>query len=229
MRTKTLLLTAAVSAAGVATSLAQAPVYSVNAVGYVNTTLVAGFNLISNPLDNKAPNGNVIKELFKTLPINSIVYKVDGGSFKNATMDEFENVLIGAAADLTLMPGEGAFVRLPGGTPNTTVTFVGEVPQGTLTVTLNTGLQIVSSKVPQAGTATALGLAGEINDRLFHFYETDPDGAGPIAAQAYRISTFDEFDNAWVPALNELAVGEAFFYQRAAAGSASWTRTFSVN
>lgn len=222
MRTKTLLLTAAISAAGVATSMAQA-VYSVNAVGYVNTTLVAGFNLISNPLDNKAPNGNVIKELFKTLPVNSIVYKVDGGSFKNATMDEFENVLIGAAANLTLMPGEGAFVRLPAGTPNTTITFVGEVPQGTLSVTLNQGLQIVSSKVPQAGTATALGLTTPtvgVNDRLFQFNE---------ATQAYRTSTFDEFDNAWVPALNDLAVGEAFFYQRAAAGTATWTRTFNVN
>lgn len=219
MRTKTLLLTAAVSAAGVATSLAQAPVYSVNAVGYVNTPLVAGFNLISNPLDNKAPNGNQIKELFKALPVNSIVYKIDGGSFKNATMDEFENVLVGAAANLTLVPGEGAFVRLPAGA-SATVTFVGEVPQGTLTTTINKGLQILSSKVPQAGTASALGLVGQVNDRLFQFVES---------SQKYDIFSFDEFDQAWSPALKELAVGEAFFYERSAAGSTTWTRTFSVN
>ena len=41
MRTKTLLLTAALCAAGIATSKAQ--VYSVNAVGYVNTALVKAF------------------------------------------------------------------------------------------------------------------------------------------------------------------------------------------
>jgi len=219
MRTKTLLLTAAVSAAGVATSMAQAPVYSVNAVGYVNTSLVAGFNLISNPLNNTAANGNVIKELFKTLPVNSIVYKIDGGSFKNATMDEFENVLIGAAANLTLVPGEGAFVRLPTGA-SSTVTFVGEVPQGKLDVEIKQGLQIISSKVPQAGTAAALGLVGQVNDRLFQYVES---------TQKYEIFTFDEFDNNWSPALKDLAVGEAFFYQRAAAGSTTWSRTFSVN
>ena len=50
MRTKTLLLTAALSAAGIASSMAQ--VYSVNAVGYVNTPLVTGFNLISNPAEH---------------------------------------------------------------------------------------------------------------------------------------------------------------------------------
>ena len=39
MRTKTLLLTAALAAAGAATSMAQSTIYSVNAVGYANITI----------------------------------------------------------------------------------------------------------------------------------------------------------------------------------------------
>src|SRR5689334_13849488 len=94
MRTKTLLLTAALSAAGIATSMAQA-VYSVNAVGYVNTTLVPGFNLVSNPLDNKT--GNTIQNLFGTgvqgtIPNNLTVYyfNPDTDAFVTAVYDDLD-------------------------------------------------------------------------------------------------------------------------------------------
>src|SRR5437763_15367210 len=56
MRTKTLLLTAAVLAAGLGASVAQT-VFSVNAVGYVNVTIKPGYNLICNPLNG---SNNVI-------------------------------------------------------------------------------------------------------------------------------------------------------------------------
>src|SRR5688500_15579957 len=111
MRTKTLLLTAALSAAGIATSMAQAPVYSVNAVGYVNTPLVPGYNLISNPLDNKT--GNDIQNLFKNgiqggvFPLGStIYYYVPGTGFDFVTWDEFDNAFGPAAKAATVIaPG----------------------------------------------------------------------------------------------------------------------------
>jgi len=82
MRTKALLLAAAFAAAGVATSMAQA-VYSVNAVGYVNTTLVPGFQLVSNPL-NAADNK--IETLFSNMQggvrDGTTVYKFTNGQFK---------------------------------------------------------------------------------------------------------------------------------------------------
>jgi hypothetical protein len=209
MRTKTLLLTAALSAAGVATSMAQ--VYSVNAVGYVNTTLQPGFNLISNPLDAGAGN-NTIANLFKDLPDGSQVYKFDGTAYTTATKDI--DFVPPAAAALTVVPGEGVFVRLPGTTP-LTITFVGEVMQGDLSNPLPQGLSIRSSQVPQAGTAAELGLVGQDGDQL---YQHDP------VAQQYRTSTFDA---GWLPALQPLKVGEAFFLRKVAAGT--WTRTFSVN
>ena len=79
MRTKTLLLTAALCAAGIATSKAQ--VYSVNAVGYVNTALKPGYNLISNPLDNKAANGNTIANLFASLAPGTQFFVFDGTKY----------------------------------------------------------------------------------------------------------------------------------------------------
>src|ERR1700735_871929 len=54
MRTKTLLLTAALVAAGVASSMAQSNVYSLNVVGYVNVTVSPGYNLVTTPLDDGA-------------------------------------------------------------------------------------------------------------------------------------------------------------------------------
>src|SRR5258707_15596446 len=58
MRTKTLFLTAAFSAAGMATSMAQT-VYSVNIVGYINLPIVHGLSLVANQL-NASPNNSVV-------------------------------------------------------------------------------------------------------------------------------------------------------------------------
>jgi len=69
MRTKTLLLTAALGAAGVTSALGQ--VYSVNAVGYINTALSTGFNLVSNQLNT---GGNTVAEVHPTAPAATLLY-----------------------------------------------------------------------------------------------------------------------------------------------------------
>jgi hypothetical protein len=109
------------------------------------------------------------------------------------------------------------FVKNPTATP-VTITFVGEVPQGSLTTPLVAGLQIVSSQVPQAGTAKDLGLVGAAGDQIFQWN---------TATQKYAASTFDDLENNWIPALTPLDVGDAFFLKKVAAGS--WARTFNVN
>jgi len=222
MRTKTLLLTAALSVAGIASSMAQA-VYSVNAVGYVNTDLVPGFNLISNPLDNKT--GNTVQNLFGTglqgtIPNGTTVYTFVNGGFRVAQYDDLDGAFGGEAATDVVAPGSGVFVRNVGSTPMR-VTFVGEVPQGNLSHPIPVGFSIQASEVPQAGTANALGLVGQPNDQYYGYNE---------ATQSFDfVSLFDDLDNAWNPALPTLAVGEAFMYQSRATAPRAWTRTFSVN
>jgi hypothetical protein len=223
MRTKTLLLTAALSVAGIASSMAQA-VYSVNAVGYVNTDLVPGFNLISNPLDNKT--GNTIQNLFGTgvqgtIPDGMVVYYFNPttDAFISAAYDSIDSAFLPAAnANQVVAPGDGVFVFVPGAS-NVRVTFVGEVPQGAASnQQLVSGFSIKGSTVPQAGTVTQLAFPSAPGDII---YEWDPIG------DKYVSNSFDDIDQAWLPQVPNIGVGEAFFLFKNA--PATWTRNFSVN
>jgi len=120
MRTKTLLLTATLGAAGIASSFAQTPVYSQNVVGYVNVQAPAGFSLIANPLDNKT--GNNLNTILPGVPVGTTVYKYDGATGFTSSVN------FGTwTPDLILAPGEGAFIQLAA---PATLTFVGEVTLG---------------------------------------------------------------------------------------------------
>jgi hypothetical protein len=221
MRTKTLLLTAALSAAGVATSMAQ--VFSVNAVGYVNTVVPAkGLALISNPLDAGA-NNNITTlftdaakasggiQVYKFVPGPSPTYKIFSYDPDFDAWDRLD------AATETVVPGEGVFVRNPSANPMT-ITFVGEVKQGPLHTALPQGLSIVSSQVPQEGTLTDLGYVPSGADQVYQFDTTK---------QGYYISSYDPDFASFDTPLKPLKVGEAVFLRSAKASS--WDRTFSVN
>jgi hypothetical protein len=217
MRTKTLLLTAALSAAGVATSMAQ--VYSVNAVGYVTTPLTNGFNLISNPLRNTEPNGNQIQNLFNAAPNNTIVYLWNGAGFDQTAKDPDFGWDPANIAARDLLPGAGAFVRIPTGVAAPSITFVGEVVQGNnLTVPIVPGFNLVSSIVPQEGTATTLGYVPKANDILYFWNE---------ARQNYDLRIWDQDFGSYDQPLPTLPVGDAFFVRAQTANT--WTRNFNVN
>jgi hypothetical protein len=209
MRTKTLLLTAALGAACVSSAIAQ--VYSVNAVGYVNTVAKQGFNLISNPLDAGAGN-NTVAKLLAGLPNNSAVYTYAGGLY-NINTKAFGNW---QQPNNELVPGQGFFLRLPAG-PDLTITFVGEVKQGTLTTPLAQGFNLVASQVPQAGgVSTLLGLPIANGEAVFTFDAT---------TQLYTSKNYAF--GGWQGGEPSLKVGEGFWVRKNAAGD--WTRTFSVN
>lgn len=225
MRTKTLLLIAAVGAAGAVTSMAQ--VFSVNAVGYVNKTIPAnGFAMISNPL--KAAT-NTINALFAGVPNGTQIYVyTPGKGYDVGTYDDLDQSFGATVGPMTLLPGQGVFVRNPGTSP-LTITFVGEVPQGTLNTAMVAGLQIVSSQVPQAGTAAELNFPNKLahgltaGDQVYKFIVNDPV---PANNQKYQVSTFDDLDDNWAPPVS-LDVGEAVFVRLAKA--VTWTRQFNVN
>ena len=211
MRTKTLLLTAALVAVGAASSMAQ--VYSQNAVGYVNVTLAPGFNLIANPLI--APV-NTLGALIPLTADGSQFYKFTPGSgFATFTFDGLDNVWT-PNGNVALAPGEGGFFNNPTA-GSLTVTFVGDVSQGTLTTALPMGFSIASSKVPQTANVNVLGVPGDDGDQLFKF----------VPGTGYQTFTFDGLDNAWTPSSPVINVGESFFINKTIARS--WTRVFSVN
>lgn len=199
----------------------MAQVYSVNAVGYVNLDLPQGFSLIANPLNN---GSNKIGDVIPTAPNGSTIFKFDGVGFDNNAPSYLEGfgwfqAPPGDAATYTLNPGQGVFISLPAAAK---LTFVGEVPQGTLTTTVPTGFSILASQVPQAGTlTTALGFTGALQDTVFKFLR---------ATQKYDDNTPQYFgpEVGWFPSEPTLEVGESFFLLRTAAAG-TWTRTFSVN
>src|SRR5713226_8395341 len=144
MRTKTLVLTAAISAAALATSMAQ--VFSVNAVGYVKVTVPAGkLQLLANPLNQPNNDLNIILPLKDDGSQDGVtIYRFDpsappNGAYRNAIGWSGNGAGMGGVwltADMdpnatVLNPGEGFFVD------NITaadvdLTFVGEVMQGNL-------------------------------------------------------------------------------------------------
>jgi len=206
MRTKTLLLTAALSAVGLASSTAQ-QVFSVNAVGFVNVKVPKGFSMIANPLN--APT-NTIPVLFAGVPDGTTIYKFDGTAYSVNTLDLGEWGL----PTQTLVPGEGAFINMPS---EFTVTFVGEVMQGSLSNPLPANFSIKSSQVPQTGALVAvLGFPAADGDTVYQFVN---------ASNSYVIHTLDLGE--WSGGEPTPAVGESFFVKKIAAGN--WTRTFSVN
>jgi hypothetical protein len=208
MRTKTLLLTAALAVAGTLSSMAQ--VYSVNAVGYVNVNVPPGFSMIANPLNAST---NTITALFGAAPDGTVIYKFNPatGTYTSNLKDFGE----WSIPNDTLVPGEGAFIR-NNGTQPFTVTFVGEVMQGNLTNAIPNGFSIKSSMVPQSGQLdTVLGFPAVDGDTIYRFNNT-------TGTYTSSVRDFGEWSTNPVP-----AVGESFFVFKN--GAATWTRQFSVN
>jgi len=190
----------------------MAQVYSLNVVGYYNVTVPANsMQMIANQFNT---TNNTLAALIPAPPVNSQFFKyVTGTGYSVSTFDEFDLVWSPDGAS-TLNPGEGGFFMNAGGTP-LTLTFVGEVPQGSLTNAIPDGYSIRSSMVPQAGTVDALGFPPVANDQIFKF-----------VSGSYQVYTFDEFDLVWAPSLPSVDVGESFFVSKV--GAANWVRNFTV-
>jgi hypothetical protein len=223
MRTKALVLTAALTAAGIATSMAQ--VYSVNAVGYVNLNVPHNFSMVANPF---VVQTNTLNALFPPaqMPPGLTFYKFNGGGYVSSVVDEFDVIWVSNGLPNgdteTLVFGDGAFLFNPGA--QFTLTLVGEVAQGTpVSNPVPAGYSIKSSKVPQAGLVTTdLGYTPEAGAVILKF---------DTAAQGYKTYTFDEFDLVWVrqgqPEEPTLGIAESAFFQRQNPGT--WNRNFTVN
>jgi hypothetical protein len=213
-----------VSSTAGATAQVQVPpaVVTVNAVGYVNTVLVPGLNLIANPLTNEAEGGNTLDHLFRAaeFPPGSRIYLPGASGFDVATSSSagtgqryWEPLELGTR---TVEPGDGCFVDLAG-TQNLTVTFVGTILQGVLQNHIPAGLSLQSSLVPQAGSSALLQFEPEPGDMI---YKLD------TASKKYRIFTFDDLTMEWLPSDPEFFVGEAFWLRTEV--ERDWVREFHV-
>src|SRR5450756_2159772 len=112
MRTKTLLLTAVLGVASIVAALAADPVYSVNAVGYVNVVLKKGFTIVANPLN--AGDNHLSKIFPANLPSGTAVYRFGITGFGAAsTFSPDDSGALVWENDFELKPGEGFFIKNP--------------------------------------------------------------------------------------------------------------------
>lgn len=235
MRTKTLLLTAAIVAAGAAGSIAQS-VYSVNAVGYVNVTLLPGFNLISNPLNG---TNNNINSIIPSAPNNSIISRWSVANQGFRPSDTYFEIAPGDPANgwydagftlssTVINPGEGFFIQNPGA--NSTITFVGEVPQGSLSNPIGANFGFYSSIVPQSADLLSIGFPG-VNNLTYTTWNPAAQGYGSTLTY-FEIAPGDPangfYDGGFTktPAVPSVAQGFLVFNPSA---PVSWNRTFTVN
>jgi hypothetical protein len=151
-----------------------------------------------------------------------------GGFFPAAQWSPVPGVGFGTGATTTkeVPPGQGAFVFDPDTTGQRTLTFVGQVMQGTLSNPLPVGFSIRANQVPQAGSPDSFGLPGTPGDRLFKFNKA----TGGYDTYQYAGAPFNAWRNsAGVSGpLPSIGVGEAFFMFRASTAG-TWNRTFNVN
>jgi hypothetical protein len=214
MRTKTLLLTAALSAFGVASSMAQT-VYSVNIVGYINKTLPLGLSLIGNQL-NHTPNNTVPTVMGSPAGFVTVSkFQAAAGNYLSSAWDPENGFWTDPA--MTMNPGEAVFVDNNSGGP-LPLTFVGEV-QLSSSLNIKQGLEAYSSVLPIAGDLNVLQFpvpaAGIVS--LFKFNGTGYDGY-----------SYDSENGFWGPSVPTIAIAEGFFVDNNSGAAMTWTRNFTV-
>jgi hypothetical protein len=214
MKTKFLLLAAVILVAGIGGSLAQTPTFSVNAVGHVVKPLVSQYNLLSNPLNG---TNNQLNTIIPVAPEDSFILRWDPD---NQTFVDPINYIGGAwDPNATINRGEGFFLysAAPG---TTSITLVGEVPQGTFTNLLRRFYNLIACPVPQAIDFNGPTQNFPANEDDFVLFWIP-------ASQTYSDPS-NYIGGAWDPPVVP-EIGGAFFYYNASATPHAWVRTFSVN
>src|ERR1017187_3385301 len=143
MRTKALLGLAAL-AVGLSTSVAQ-NVYSLNVVGYVNVTLTANqLSFLSLPVAPVDGNFNITNTIvLNDAQDGALLYKWLGTGWDPTIYSWFAGV--GWSPDTVISNGAAFFIQPAA---SSTLTFVGQVPQGALTYNIPAGLSTLANQVP---------------------------------------------------------------------------------
>jgi hypothetical protein len=167
MRTKTLLIAAAALAAGILASSAQT--YSQNIVGYVTTTMPAGFTVCAVPLNGATDNALNHVIVNNGAFDGNLVLLWTGTKYATYTFDSTMAQGFGDSSDSfsvpapVVNPGTGFLINNNQGGGTFTNVFTGTVAinsiPGTTTNTIPAGLQFYASQLPiGGGVATVLNL-----------------------------------------------------------------------
>jgi hypothetical protein len=237
MRTKTLILSGIVAALSGASAMAQ--VYSLNAVGYINVDIPTGFSIIADQLYlTNQQTAQSIDAVFGQTLLNGGASTAD--PYVNCIVYPYTTAYVGAliveqvngtpafwnnpaeAQGTSFNPGQACFIYNPGA--DFTMTFVGQVPQGSVTNQLQQGFNLISSIIPQTGAIdTDLGLVPGVNDIAYTYVS----GHGYNTVNIYESTGGPGFWSGGFSPTNTVGLG--FFYYSASATPNKWVRTFTIN
>ena len=181
---------------------------SANILGYASVSLPPGFSMIANPFHSS----QTVSDLFKNWPEGTTLNRFDTRLFRLTE----NGIKAGKWTNQTerLVPGEGAIFFNPT-SDYKSVSFVGEVLQGHLSVPVPGGFSIRSSLIPQPGN-----LADDLrfpiaNGDVIHLFDREQ--------QKYLLHPFE--NDQWTVGPPIIGVGEAFWVAKTDPGN--WIR--SVN
>jgi hypothetical protein len=227
-------------AAGVASSMAQSNVYSLNIVGYANVPNPVQYSFMSTPFLVTTAVTNGANEI---LPANTGQYDGDqvllwtGVSYRTYGLDSTSptgfsdsgGTPIGAPI---LTSGLGFLYNNQSGASNN-LTFVGQVRTGTNALPLRASpIQLVGSMLPlSGGVASSLGLtntAAVLDGCEIQKIVRTASGA----VKGYSITVYDSSqttgfsDRNGTPNLPEpqMGVGEGFFFNNQTGAGQTWTQ-----
>jgi hypothetical protein len=188
-------------------SISETP--SVNALGFVTVTLPPGFSMIANPLDGPS---NTVGELFKDWPDGTTLNKFDTRFFKLAENGVKFKKWTNPGEKLAL--GEGAIFFNPT-SDYKSITFVGQVTQGNLSVPIPSGFSIRSSLVPQPGSLEDLGFP-MANGDVIHLFDRD--------RQKYILHPYE--GDKWTAGPPVISLAESFWVAKTEPGN--WSRNLII-
>jgi hypothetical protein len=226
MRTKTLLLAAAFTAAGIVAIQAQSNVYSLNVVGYYNIVIPGGglpnapsrMKLATVQLKNAGIANPTLANTLTNVPagLQVHVWNQTAGGFSGAI--EYLGAVDGWEADAAIPYGAGLFLKNVTAT-DMTVTVVGEVMQGANVNTWTTLMNPRGSQVPQAGLITTDLGYDTVGALIYSWNNPNPSWNGPN--ELLGVGPVE-----WELGERTLAVGEAVMTK--SAGAKQWNRNFTV-
>jgi hypothetical protein len=232
MRTKTMLLSALLGALGSVSVMAQTNVYSLNVVGYINVTMLPGYNILTCPLV-ASPNNTIATLLNNTNGQYqgaarggaAQVFQFTGGVYSASDTSSPGNAPSGwgGGGTITMNPGQAIFFYNPTLT-NMTATFVGTVTNGPVTNALAPGYSLVGSAVPVSGDIVTNPISdftngassGRSSDQIFLY----APGVG-YSVNTYTPSGWGGGD----PILTN--VYEGFFFVNAFATTNNWVEDYN--
>jgi hypothetical protein len=207
--------------------MAQANVYSLNIVGYVNVPIQGGnkLTLVANPLKPSNGNYNITNTIVLTdAQTDSLIYKWAGNAW-SSTVPQYFGASGGWFPDATINLGESFFIQNPG--TATSITFVGEVQTGDATTpiaySLASGLNVVAPKTPVVQDFPG-GDVGHDSDLIYTWNGTAWDG---VVWQNFAGSGwFGDGHTGESTNGPTVAVGGGVVYLNTGA-ALNWTRTFT--